>query len=132
MTGDAALRVVEQPAHVNITADLLVVDSDDDGIVAQEQKHMRSILEEAIRETPSTPLEDRPRLPRIRQVESGCREGSKSNVGDLYESQPGLLRDEINSFWRPTGSFPHYVRQALHGWTCYCTKLRHPSLEKKN
>ncbi|CAG5035215.1 unnamed protein product [Parnassius apollo] len=45
----------------------VVVDSNDDGIVSQELEleHMRSILEEAIVETRSTPLENRLRLPRI-------------------------------------------------------------------
>ncbi|CAG4962901.1 unnamed protein product [Parnassius apollo] len=61
---DAAPRMVEQTANVNTP---VVVDSNEDGTVAQELEleHMRSILEEAIVETRSTPLENRPRLPRI-------------------------------------------------------------------
>ncbi|CAG4931011.1 unnamed protein product [Parnassius apollo] len=45
----------------------MVADSNDDGTFAQklEVEQMRSILEEAIVETRSTPLENRPRLPRI-------------------------------------------------------------------
>ncbi|CAG4954401.1 unnamed protein product [Parnassius apollo] len=43
----------------------VVVDSNDDEIVSHELEQMRSILEEAILETRSTPLENRPRLPRI-------------------------------------------------------------------
>ncbi|CAG5037756.1 unnamed protein product [Parnassius apollo] len=61
---DAASQMVEQPANVNTP---VVVDSNDDGTVAQELEleHMRSTLEEAIVETRSTPLENRPRLPRL-------------------------------------------------------------------
>ncbi|CAG4966125.1 unnamed protein product [Parnassius apollo] len=45
----------------------VVVDSNDDGTVAQELEleQMRSTLEEAIVETRSTPLENRPQLPRL-------------------------------------------------------------------
>ncbi|CAG5039048.1 unnamed protein product [Parnassius apollo] len=64
-TENAAIRVEEQSAYVDAALDLLVVDSDDDGIVAQEQEQMRSILEEEIMETRCTPLEVRPRRPRI-------------------------------------------------------------------
>ncbi|CAG5016897.1 unnamed protein product [Parnassius apollo] len=46
--------------------DLPVVgDSYDDEMVSHEREQMRSILEEAILETRSMPLENRPRLPRI-------------------------------------------------------------------
>ncbi|CAG4944022.1 unnamed protein product [Parnassius apollo] len=65
---DAAPQMVEQPANVDAAVNTPVVfDSNDDGTVAQELEleHMRSILEEAIVETRSTPLENRPRLPRI-------------------------------------------------------------------
>ncbi|CAG4986592.1 unnamed protein product [Parnassius apollo] len=40
-------------------------DSEDDEMVSHELEQMRSILEEAILETRSMPLENRPRLPRI-------------------------------------------------------------------
>ncbi|CAG5020901.1 unnamed protein product [Parnassius apollo] len=40
-------------------------DSNDDEIVSHELEQIRSILDEAILETRSTPLENRPRLPRI-------------------------------------------------------------------
>ncbi|CAG5051295.1 unnamed protein product [Parnassius apollo] len=65
---DAAPQMVEHPANVDAAVNTpVVVDSNDDGTVAQELEleHMRSILEEAIVETCSTPLENRPRLPRI-------------------------------------------------------------------
>ncbi|CAG5003507.1 unnamed protein product [Parnassius apollo] len=61
-------EVGEQPANVDAAVNTpVVVDSNDDGTVAQELEleHMRSTLEEAIVETRSTPLENRPRLPRI-------------------------------------------------------------------
>ncbi|CAG4959000.1 unnamed protein product [Parnassius apollo] len=65
---DAAPQMVEQPANVDAAVNTpVVVDSNDDGTVAQELEleHMRSTLEEAIVETRSTTLENRPRLPRI-------------------------------------------------------------------
>ncbi|CAG5023157.1 unnamed protein product [Parnassius apollo] len=62
-------------AAVNIP---FVANSDDDEIVSHELEKMRSILEEAILETRSTPLENRPRLPphTLKQAKSGCRAGS--------------------------------------------------------
>ncbi|CAG5001610.1 unnamed protein product [Parnassius apollo] len=33
-----------------------------------------------------------------KQAESGCHEGSEPNAGDLFGSQPGPLRDGLNSF----------------------------------
>ncbi|CAG5050816.1 unnamed protein product [Parnassius apollo] len=61
--------MVEQPANVDAAVNTpVVVDSNDDGTVAQELEleHIAySTLEEAIVETRSTPLENRPRLPRI-------------------------------------------------------------------
>ncbi|CAG5025244.1 unnamed protein product [Parnassius apollo] len=60
---DAAPQIVEQPANVDAAVNTpVVVDSNDDGTVAQELEleHMRSTLEEAIVETRSTPLENRP------------------------------------------------------------------------
>ncbi|CAG5019451.1 unnamed protein product [Parnassius apollo] len=65
---DAAPQIVGQPANVDAAVNTpVVVDSNDDGTVAQELEldHMRSTLEEAIVEMRSTPLENRPRLPRI-------------------------------------------------------------------
>ncbi|CAG4958575.1 unnamed protein product [Parnassius apollo] len=65
---DAAPQIAEQPANVDAAVNTpVVVDSKDDGKVAQELEleHMKSTLEEAIVETRSTPLENRPRLPRI-------------------------------------------------------------------
>ncbi|CAK1586333.1 unnamed protein product [Parnassius mnemosyne] len=66
IAGNATPQIAEQSAHVDAAADFpVVVDSDDDGMVTQELEQMRSKLEEAIVETRSTPLESRPRLPRI-------------------------------------------------------------------
>ncbi|CAG4966322.1 unnamed protein product [Parnassius apollo] len=65
---DAAPQFAEQPANVDAAANPpVLVDSNDDGTVAQELEleQMRSTLDEAILETRSTPLENRPRLPRI-------------------------------------------------------------------
>ncbi|CAG4967696.1 unnamed protein product [Parnassius apollo] len=65
---DAAPQMIEPPANVDAAVNTpVVVDSNDDGTVAQELEleHMRSTLEEEIVETLSTPLENRPRLPRI-------------------------------------------------------------------
>ncbi|CAG5046103.1 unnamed protein product [Parnassius apollo] len=61
-------QVAEQPTHVDAAVNTPVVaDSNDDGTFAQELEieQMRNTLEEAIVETRSTPLENRPRLPRI-------------------------------------------------------------------
>ncbi|CAG5032457.1 unnamed protein product [Parnassius apollo] len=78
----------------------VMVDSNDDGTVAQELEleKMRNTLEKAIVETRSTPLEKRPQLPphSLKQAESGCRESSEPNAGDLFGSQPGPLRDGLN------------------------------------
>ncbi|CAG5046421.1 unnamed protein product [Parnassius apollo] len=117
---DAAPQLAEQTANMDAAVNTpVVVDSDDDGTVAQElePEQMRSTLEEAIVETRSTPLENRPRLPPLipKQAESGCREGSEPNAGYLFGSQPGPLRDRFNSFWRRTGSLPYYRRQTFHG-----------------
>ncbi|CAG5018780.1 unnamed protein product [Parnassius apollo] len=58
---DAVPQVAEQPAHVDTAVNYPVVaDSNDDGTFAQELE----IVEEAIVEMRSTPLENRPRLPR--------------------------------------------------------------------
>ncbi|CAG5029533.1 unnamed protein product [Parnassius apollo] len=65
---DVMPQVAEQPAHVDTAVNTPVVaDSNDDGTFAQEPEieQMRSTLEEAIVETRSTPLENRPRHPRI-------------------------------------------------------------------
>ncbi|CAG5059639.1 unnamed protein product [Parnassius apollo] len=65
---DVAPQLAEQPANVDAAVNTpVVVNSNDDGTVAQEleMEKMRSMSEEAIAETRSTPLENRPRLPRI-------------------------------------------------------------------
>ncbi|CAG5054166.1 unnamed protein product [Parnassius apollo] len=67
---DAAPQLAEQTANVDAVVNTpVVVDSNDDGTIAQELQleQMRSTLEETIVETRSTPLEIRPRLPRIAQ-----------------------------------------------------------------
>ncbi|CAG5046044.1 unnamed protein product [Parnassius apollo] len=48
-----------------------------------------------------------------KQEESGCREGSEPNAGDLFGSQPGPLRYGLNSFCRRAGSLPYYRLDAL-------------------
>ncbi|CAG5053666.1 unnamed protein product [Parnassius apollo] len=65
---DAAPQLAEQPANVDAAVNTpVLVDSNDDETVVQELKleQMRSTLDEAILETRSTPVENRPRLPRI-------------------------------------------------------------------
>ncbi|CAG5042901.1 unnamed protein product [Parnassius apollo] len=65
---DAAPQLAEQTANVDAAVNTpVVIDSNDDGTVAQELEleQMRSTLEEAIVETRSTTLENRPRLPRL-------------------------------------------------------------------
>ncbi|CAG5021767.1 unnamed protein product [Parnassius apollo] len=59
--GDAASHVTDQHPHLEAAMDLpVVVDSDDDEMVSHELEQIRSIMEEAILETRSMPLEDRP------------------------------------------------------------------------
>ncbi|CAG5041317.1 unnamed protein product [Parnassius apollo] len=65
---DAVPQVAEQPAHVDAAVNTPVVaDTNDDGTFTRELEieQMRSTLEEAIVETRSMPLENRPQLPRI-------------------------------------------------------------------
>ncbi|CAG4985764.1 unnamed protein product [Parnassius apollo] len=64
---DEAPQATDQLPRVKAAMDLPVVgDSNDDEMVSHELEQMRSILEEAILETRSMPLENRPRLtPRI-------------------------------------------------------------------
>ncbi|CAG5033423.1 unnamed protein product [Parnassius apollo] len=63
---DAAPQATDQHPRVEAAMDLPVgFDSDDDEMVSHELEQMRSILVEAILETRSMPLENRPRLPRI-------------------------------------------------------------------
>ncbi|CAG4951906.1 unnamed protein product [Parnassius apollo] len=67
MAGDTAPQPTDQHPRVEAAMDLqVVVDSDDDEMVSHELEQMRSILEEAISETRSMPLVNRPRLPRKR------------------------------------------------------------------
>ncbi|CAG4976124.1 unnamed protein product [Parnassius apollo] len=123
---DAAPQIVEHPANVDAAVNTpVVVDLNDDGTVAQklELEHMRSTLEEEIVETRSTPLENRPRLPRIPlSTHILPDEASEPNAGDLFGSQPGPLRDGLNSFWRHAGSLPYHRCQGFHGWTRYWPK----------
>ncbi|CAG4979048.1 unnamed protein product [Parnassius apollo] len=64
--GTATQLIAEQPAHLDVAVNIsVVVDSDDDGIVSYEVEQMKSILKEAISETRTTSLENRPRLSRI-------------------------------------------------------------------
>ncbi|CAG4993375.1 unnamed protein product [Parnassius apollo] len=120
---DAAPQMIEQPANVDAAVNTpVVVDSNDDGTVAQELEleHMRSTLEEAIVETQYASQKSTTTSPHSpKQAESGCREGSEPNAGNLFGSQPGPLRDGLNSFWRRAGSLPYHRRQGFHGWTRY-------------
>ncbi|CAG5027665.1 unnamed protein product [Parnassius apollo] len=91
---DAALQIVEQPANVDAAMNTpVVVESNDDGTVAQELEleHMRSTI----------------------------GRGYCGNAGDPFGSQLGPLRDGRNSFWRRAGSLPYHRRQGFHGWTRY-------------
>ncbi|CAG4967831.1 unnamed protein product [Parnassius apollo] len=64
--GDAAPQATNQHPRVEAATNLsAVVDSDHDEMVSHELEQMRSTFEEAILETRSMPLENRPRLPRI-------------------------------------------------------------------
>ncbi|CAG4932225.1 unnamed protein product [Parnassius apollo] len=64
--GNAAPLDAQQTAYVDAAVNIPVVaNSDDDEIVSHKLEKMRSILEESILETRSTPLENRPRPPRI-------------------------------------------------------------------
>ncbi|CAG4991598.1 unnamed protein product [Parnassius apollo] len=126
-TEDAPPQLAQQPANVDAAVNTpVLVDSNDDGTVAQELEleQMWSTLDEAILETRSTPVENRPRLPphSPKQAESGYRESSEPNAGVLFGSQPGPLRDGFNSLWRRTGSLTYYRRQTFHGWTHYWAK----------
>ncbi|CAG4930521.1 unnamed protein product [Parnassius apollo] len=63
---DAVPQLAEQAANVEAAVNTpVVVDSNDNGTITQELEQMRSTFEEAIVETRSMPLENRPRLPRI-------------------------------------------------------------------
>ncbi|CAG5051477.1 unnamed protein product [Parnassius apollo] len=129
---DAAPQIVEQPAKVDATVNIpVVVDSNDDGTVAQELEleHMNVLhigrgdcgnAQYASRK--STASSPHSRLCGETQAEPGCREGSEPNAGDLFGSQPGPLRDRLNSFWRRAGSLPYHKRQGFHGWTHYWPK----------
>ncbi|CAG4968538.1 unnamed protein product [Parnassius apollo] len=116
-----------KPANVDAAVNTpVLVDSNNGGTVAQEleQEQIRSTLDEAILEnaqyasrksTATSPHS-------LQQAESGYREGSEPNAGDLFGRQPGPLRDGLNSLWRRTGSLPYYRRQTFHGLTHYWTK----------
>ncbi|CAG5051861.1 unnamed protein product [Parnassius apollo] len=61
MAGNAAPLIAQQTAYMDAAVDIpFVVDSDDGEIVSYEPEKMRSILEESMLETRSTPLENRP------------------------------------------------------------------------
>ncbi|CAG4995084.1 unnamed protein product [Parnassius apollo] len=111
-TEDAAPQIAEPTANVDAAVDTkVVVDSNDDGTIAQElePEQMRSTLEEAIVETRSTPLENRPQIPRI-----SLSKRNQAVVKPLTPMLPGPLRDGLNYFWHRTDSLPYYRRQTLH------------------
>ncbi|CAG5032350.1 unnamed protein product [Parnassius apollo] len=64
--GNVASLIAQPPAYMDADVDIIfVVDSGDNGIVSHELEKMRSVLEGAISETRSSPLKNRPQLPRI-------------------------------------------------------------------
>ncbi|CAG4934787.1 unnamed protein product [Parnassius apollo] len=104
---DAAPQLAEQTANVDAAVNTpVVVDSNDDGTVAQELElvQMRSTLEEAIVETRSTPLENRPRLPRIAL--------SKRDRAVVRALDP--IMDAIMEYWlpiwKPAGTFARWTQ----------------------
>ncbi|CAG4991215.1 unnamed protein product [Parnassius apollo] len=122
--------MVEQPANVDAALNTpVVVDSNDDGTVAQELElqHMRSTLEEAIVETRSTPLENPPRLPRIalsKRNRAVVRALNPMLVTYFEASRVTFKTSDLcdtflNSFWRRASSLPYHRRQGFHGWTRY-------------
>ncbi|CAG5042591.1 unnamed protein product [Parnassius apollo] len=124
---DAVPQVAEQPAHVDTAVNTPVVaDSNDDGTFAQELEieQMRSTLEEAIMETRSTPLENRPRLPRIalNKRNRAVVRALNPMLVTYLEASRDLCDTLLNSFWRRTDSLPYHRRQGFHGWTRYWPK----------
>ncbi|CAG5055093.1 unnamed protein product [Parnassius apollo] len=90
---DAAPQIVEQPANVDAAVNTpVVVDSNDDGTVAQELELeiFEDSLEEAIVETVRKSTATSAHSPK--QAESGCREGSEPN-------------DAVEPIWKPAGTF---------------------------
>ncbi|CAG5053979.1 unnamed protein product [Parnassius apollo] len=113
---DAAPQLAEQTANVDAAVNTpVVIDSNDDITVAQELdlEQIRSTLEEVIVDIRAVRLSTVTSPNSLKQAESGCREGSEPNSGDLFGSQPGPLRDGLNSFCCRTGSLPYYRRQTF-------------------
>ncbi|CAG5024874.1 unnamed protein product [Parnassius apollo] len=121
-TEDAVPQVAEQPAHMNAAVNNPVVaDSNDDGTrnrANEEYIGRGDCGNEQYGSRKSTATY--PHSPK--QVESGCREGFEPNACDLFGSQPGPLRDGLNSFSRHAGNLSYYRRQSFHGWTRYWPK----------
>ncbi|CAG5050477.1 unnamed protein product [Parnassius apollo] len=119
MAGDVAPKATDQHPCVEATMNLpVVVDSDDDEMVSHELEQMRSILEKAILETRSIPLENRPQLPRIplsKRNRAVVRALNPLLVTYLETSRD--LCETYSVFWRHSGSLPYYWRQTSHGWT---------------
>ncbi|CAG5034417.1 unnamed protein product [Parnassius apollo] len=119
-----APQMVEQPANVDAAVNTpVVVDSNDDGIVAQELEleHMRSILEEVIVETRSTPLENRPRLPRIalsKRNRAVVRALNPMLVTYLEASRDLCETDSI-LFGAVLAVYRIIDAKGFHGWTRY-------------
>ncbi|CAG4937346.1 unnamed protein product [Parnassius apollo] len=112
--------IVEQHANVDAAVNTpVVVDSNDDGterpgtgIRAYEEYIGRGDCGNAQYSSRKLTVTS---LHSPKQAESGCREGSEPNAGDLFGSQPGHLRDVLNSFWRRAGSLPYHRCQCFHG-----------------
>ncbi|CAG5054229.1 unnamed protein product [Parnassius apollo] len=120
--GDAAPQATDQLPRVEAAVDLpAVVNSDDDEMVSHELEQMRSILEDAILETRTMPLENRPRLPHIplsKRNRAVVRALNPMLVTYLKASRDLCETDSV-LFWRRSGSLPYYWRQTSPGWTCY-------------
>ncbi|CAG5053947.1 unnamed protein product [Parnassius apollo] len=118
---DAVPQLSEQTANVDASVNtLVVVDSNDDGTVAQELEQIRSTMEEAIVETRRTSLENRPRLRRIAL--------SKRNRAVVRALNPMLVtyleasRDLCETDSILFGAVLAVCGQTFHGWTRYWTK----------
>ncbi|CAG5019136.1 unnamed protein product [Parnassius apollo] len=136
-TEGAVPQVAEQPAHVDAAENTPVVaDSNDDGTFTQELEieQMRSTLEEAIMETRSTPLENRPRLPRIalsKRNRAVVRALNPMLVTYLEASRDLCETDSI-LFGAALAVCRIIGAKLSTGWTHYWTKWCYPSLENKN
>ncbi|CAG5041325.1 unnamed protein product, partial [Parnassius apollo] len=118
---DGAPQLAEQTTNVDAAMNTpVVVDSNDDGTIALELEleQMRSTLEEAIVETRSTPLENRPRLPRIAQSKRNRAvvRALNSMLVTYLEASRLTLRDgrEALILYDPLNSNHHYKQRVAN------------------